>query len=263
MTVEAYITQLESRFQYCFTRAEAHTVLGQSGETLTRALYRQSKKNRILSIRRGIYLVLPVKYQKRQALPLELFIDQLAQKMKKSYYVGLHSAALRHGASHQAVMEHYIITQKPQPRDTDKKQIKIRFNEIAHWPQGNIQQMKSESGYFNVSSPALTMADLIHFQNKIGGYNRVYTVLDELKESLKPNDMDELCHWYPYKSVLQRLGFMLSALQTDDACLNTIKKRLNKEKLQATLLVDIKGQRPGSVDPVWKVDENVKLASDL
>jgi predicted transcriptional regulator of viral defense system len=183
--------------------------------------------------------------------------------MNKPYYVSLHSAALRHGASHQAVMEHYVITPKPQPRDTNKKSIKIRFFEINQWPETNIQKQKSEAGYYNVSSPALTMADLIHFQNKVGGYNRVYTVLDELKEALTIKDMKTLCEWYPYKSVLQRLGFMLSTLEANDKCINEIKKRLSGEKLQATLLVEKKGQRPGSVDPVWKIDANVKLESDL
>ena len=261
--MESYITQLESKFQYCFTKEEAKAALGLSGENLTRALYRQSRKNRILSIRRGIYLVLPIRYQARQALPLELYIDLMAQKIAKPYYVGLHSAALRHGASHQAVMEHYIITQKPQPRDTNKKSVKIKFFETNLWPKANIQKKKSEAGYYNVSSPALTMADLIHFQNKVGGYNRVYTVLDELKESLTIKDMKDLCDWYPYKSVLQRLGFMLSSLKANGTCINELKRRLSKERLQATLLVEKKGQRPGRVDPVWKIDANVKLESDL
>lgn len=263
MTIETYIAQLEGSFQYCFTKEEAHTVLGLAGESLTRALYRQTKKNRILSIRRGIYLILPLRYQSRQALPLELFIDQLAKKMEKPYYVSLHSAALRHGASHQAVMEHYVITHKPQPRDTDKKNIKIKFYEINQWPEANILKMKSESGYYNISSPALTMADLVHFQNKIGGYNRVYTVLDELQDALTIKDLKELCDWYPYKSVLQRLGFMLSSLKANEKYLMVIKKRLSKEKLQPTLLVEKKSKRPGSVDPIWKIDENVKLESDL
>ena len=263
MTIEAYIKQLELRFEYCFTRAEAQAALGLSGATLNRALYRQSRKKRIQSIRRGIYLILPVKYQLQQVLPLELFIDQLATKMQKSYYVGLHSAALRHGASHQAVMEHYVITQRPQPRNADKKQMRIKFYETSKWPDKNIQKMKSDSGYYNISSPALTMADLIHFQNKAGGYNRIYTTLDELKDALTANDIKQLCTWYPYKSVLQRMGFMLASLQVEQECLLELKNRLDNENLKATLLVEQKGQRPGSVDPVWKIDQNVTLESDL
>ena len=263
MTIETYIKQLESKYKYCFTRTEAQTALGISGETLNRALYRQSKKGTIQSIRRGIYIILPVKYQSRQSLPLELYIDQLAAKMSKSYYVGLYSAALRHGASHQAVMEHYIITKKPQPRNTNKKNTRIKFFEAHQWPQRNIQKLKSDTGYYKVSSPALTIADLIHYQNKAGGYNRVYTTIHELVDKLTVKDIKDLCSWYPYKSVLQRMGFMLASLDADSSILEELKERLNSEKLQATLLVENKTRRPGRVDPIWKIDENVKLVSDL
>ncbi|MCD4696723.1 MAG: type IV toxin-antitoxin system AbiEi family antitoxin [Bacteroidales bacterium] len=42
---------------------------------------------------------------------------------------------------------------------------------------------------FKISSPALTAVDLIHYQTKLGGLNRMLAILEELSEEINENDL--------------------------------------------------------------------------
>ncbi len=55
---------------------------------------------------------------------------------------------------------------------------------------------------YNISSPCLTAVDLIYHQTKIGGLNRMLSVLEELTEEMKMEDAKDLLSWYSQKSVL-------------------------------------------------------------
>ena len=128
------------------------------------------------------------------------------------YYIGLYSAAKFHGASHQQIQREYIVTKKPTLIDITKKNNDIRFFTTSKWPNKNIVKKKSDAGIFKISSPALTTIDLIHYQNKLGGINRMLAIIEELSEELTKKDIEELLTWYPHKSTLQRFGFLLEEL---------------------------------------------------
>ena len=123
--------------------------------------------------------------------------------------MALFSAAKFHGASHQQIQTDYIITEKPKYKNISKKAFDIRFFTTSNWTGKNIQLKKSEAGIYKVSSPALTIVDLIHHQTKLGGINRMLSVIEELSEELTKSDLAELLDWYPNKSALQRFGFLL------------------------------------------------------
>ncbi len=57
------------------------------------------------------------------------------------------------------------------------------------------------------------MVDLIHYQTKIGGTNRILPILEELFDQVTKEDLIDLLSWYPNKSVLQRTGFLMEELE--------------------------------------------------
>lgn len=88
-----------------------------------------------------------------------------------------------------------IITELPALRDIIKENIKLRFFNSTVWPKGNILERKSATGFFKISSPALTFADLLENQNNLGGINRMLAILKELCESITDQDLSELLTW--------------------------------------------------------------------
>ena len=120
-------------------------------------------KKEIVNLRKGFYLIITPRYSSAQKLPIQLYCEKLFKYLDRNYYVALFSAAKFHGASHQQVHRDYIITEKPKFNDISKGAIDIRFFTTSNWLDKNIQIKKSDAGQYKVSSPALTIADLIHY----------------------------------------------------------------------------------------------------
>jgi predicted transcriptional regulator of viral defense system len=183
--------------------------------------------------------------------------------LDKKYYIGLFSAAKFHGASHQQAQRDYLMTEKPKLNDISKNTIDIRFFTTTNWSDKNIQQKKSDAGIFKISSPALTIVDLIHYQTKLGGINRMLATIEELTEELTESDLSELLSWYPNKSTLQRFGFLLEELGMEAEFQEMIYSELKVKNFFPILLTPNSKEKPGAVDNKWKVDVNVKIESDL
>lgn len=263
MTVSVYIKQLQSYEEYAFSMEELLRNCNAPEPTLRKELARLMKKGEVFNLRHGFYLIISPRYQHFGKLPVQLYVNKLFSFLDKKYYVGLYSAASYHGAGHQKIQQDYIITTPPALRNIDKEKTKLRFFKTKHWPEKNVILGKSDAGYFNVSSPALTAADLLYHHQKVGGINRMLSNIEELAEEITIADMEELLSWYPYKSTLQRLGYLLEAFQADETITKLMHNHLCEEKFYSILLSPKKGQKAGSTGNRWKVDVNVPLESDL
>lgn len=263
MNAKEYIKHLLSIENYSFSLDEIAKETGGSNISLKFELLRLSEKGEIVNLRKGFYLIITPRYSSVKKLPIQLYCEKLFKYLDRNYYVGLFSAARFHGASHQQVQRDYLITEKPKFNDISKKAIDIRFFTTSSWPEKNIQLKKSEAGIFKISSPALTMVDLIHHQTKLGGINRMLATIEELAEELTKPDLADLLSWYPNKSTLQRFGFLLEGLGTKEELQEMIFSGLKAKNFYPVLLSPKSKEKPGAVDNRWKVDVNVKLESDL
>ena len=261
--IATYITKLLAKEIYAFSWEELRQNIPRSEVSLRRELSRLVEKKEIINLRKGFYLVLPPRYRSMGELPLELYVDKLFQYLEKLYYAGLYSAARLHGASHQQIHQNYVVIPLPALLNIEKNNIVVNFYTSAKWPSKNILQKKSDAGYFNVSSPALTAADLLHYQTKLGGLNRVSTILEELAEEIKEQDIIDLLSWYPHKSTLQRLGYILEENHTDKLITQRIFDKINMKPFYPILLSPEKTQKAGAVDNRWKVFINQDIESDL
>jgi predicted transcriptional regulator of viral defense system len=226
-------------------------------------LARLNEKKEIINLRKGFYLIIPPRYSKQGKIPVQLYIDKLFKSLNRDYYIGFYSAAKFHGASHQQSQQDYIITEKPKLGDIKKNELNIRFFTSTKWSDQSIQEKKSDAGTFKISSPALTAVDLIHYQSKLGRINRMLAVLEELTEEINLEDVQNLLTWYPHKSSLQRLGFILEELGAKDEITIPILEHLKTGKFFPVLLSPKSNQKAGAVNNPWKVDVNIKLESDL
>lgn len=263
MNAKHFIKHLLSIENYSFSLDEITKNTDGEGTSLKFELARLIEKKEIINLRKGFYLIITPRYSKQGKIPIQLYIDKLFKSLNRNYYLGLYSAAKFHGASHQQLQQEYIITEKPKLGDLKKNSLNIRFFTSSTWSDLNIQEKKSDAGTFKISSPALTAIDLIHHQSKLGGISRMLAVLEELTEEINQEDIQNLLTWYPYKSSLQRLGFILEKLEVEKEITTLILVHLKKGKFFPVLLSQKSNQKAGAVNNVWKVDVNIKLENDL
>ena len=263
LTVAIYIKQLLSFEEYSFSLDEVQRETSKNETSIKSELSRLIEKKEIVNLRKGFYLIIPPRYSKQGQLPIQLYIDKLFKSLKRQYYLGFYTAAKFHGASHQQAQRDYIMIEKPKLYDIKKNVFDLRFFTTAKWPIENIIEKKSDAGIFKISSPALTAVDLIHYQTKLGGLNRMLAIIEELSEEITPNDITELLTWYPYKSTLQRFGFLLEEVQADNNLSKSILEHLQQSKYFPVLLTPKSKEKAGAVNNKWKVDVNSKLESDL
>ncbi|MEH6680782.1 MAG: type IV toxin-antitoxin system AbiEi family antitoxin [Sediminicola sp.] len=263
MYLADYIKERLSLEEYSFSIDELQAVTHKEKEALTSDLSYLTKKGDIVPLRRGFYLIITPRYSKQGKLPIQLYSEKLFKILGRPYYIGLYSAAKFHGASHQQIQREYIITPKPTLLDIHKGAIDLHFFTTAHWPNKNILAKNADAGAFKISDPILTAVDLIHHQNKLGGLNRMLSVIEELMEEMNSSDLQDLLSWYPHKSTLQRCGYVLENLGADHHLTDILLEYFQSIPYYPVLLSPQSNKKAGSVDNRWKVDVNIKLESDI
>ncbi|MEH6765205.1 MAG: type IV toxin-antitoxin system AbiEi family antitoxin [Aequorivita antarctica] len=261
--VAEYINRLLSVEQYSFSLEELLRESNKSKNAVWQELAYLIKKNQVINLRKGFYLILTPRYSSFGKLPITLYIDKLFNYLERGYYLGFYSAAKIYGASHQQSQRDYVMSGPPKLLDIQKSAIDIRFLTTSAWPQKNILSKKSDAGSYNISSPALTLVDLVHYQNKLGGLNRMLSTIEEMLEVVNQNDMEDLLGWYGNKATLQRLGFLIEELNPESFLADIIFQYLQKQKIHPILLRPNTKEKPGAVDKKWKVDLNLQLENDL
>ena len=190
-----------------------------------------------------------------------MYIDALMKSLGKQYYVGLLNAAALYGSSHQQPQEYFVCTIPPAHRENTKKGIRINFFTKNTIPDQLLELKKNEMGYFKVSSPELTAADIIQFEKRIGGLNRAVTVLNELLDSIQIQRITAKFVQAVPAATLQRLGFILEYIlhrqKMADALFETSKNAgLNFFRIALKQGRSVKGYRS---ENRWKVVSNISL----
>ena len=210
-SIENWIISLQQKGTTTFSNEEVKKQFPDNSiRAIELALNKLQSNNKIVSVLKGFYVIVPVEYSSWGIVPYEWYIDELMQHLSRPYYVSLLNAAVFYGAAHQKPQTFSIVTVLPPLRDITKKNTRVTFiSTRKEIPQKWLRQIKTVSGYINVSSPELTAADLITFQKEIGGLNRACTVLYELMEVARFGKTDKYFFEYVPTSTIQRLGFLL------------------------------------------------------
>lgn len=204
----SWVDSRQEQGLYFFTREEAIESLAFTEIAFMKAAARLAKKNRVLRIRRGFFVIVPLEYRTTGILPPEWFIADLMAYLEQPYYVGLLSAASLHGAAHQKPQQYQVVTTTPQ-REVRKKGMAMRFFFKTNFKATPVTKVKVQTGYISVSSPEATALDLIRYGRSIGGLDRVMTVFQELGESIDAGKLIEAVKAEGSLVAAQRLGWLM------------------------------------------------------
>src|SRR5215475_7386980 len=111
-----YLTRLQAGGRVSFTRGEALEAARLSDAAFLKGAARLQRKHMLFNPRHRFYVAVPPQFLSWEAPPPSWYIDDLMRHEGRPYYVGLLKAAELHGATHQAVMEFQIITDKRLPK---------------------------------------------------------------------------------------------------------------------------------------------------
>ncbi len=209
MKVSDWVAHQLTIGRYSFTLEQiSNSLPDKSRLSITAALGRLVAKGVVVSIHKGFYIIVPPHYQQMGVLPPVLFLDSLMDYLQRPYYLSLLSAAALHGAAHQQPQQDYVCTILPSMRPTAKKGIRIRYICKRKFPDSHILQKKTETGYIKVSDALLTCLDLLAYNRNVGGLNRVATVIYELSEEIKTEEIGPDIFDLAAIANIQRLGYL-------------------------------------------------------
>ena len=207
-SLRAFLEALQSSGRYTFTREEAARTLGLSDIALKNALWRLAGAGRVVSPRRGFYVIVPPEYRVAGSLPAAWFIRDLMEYLARPYYVGLLTAASLHGAAHQAPQEFQVVTDRPLGV-IEIGRVRIRFVKKARLSRTATIAVKTPTGEMRVSSPEATALDLVRYPEHCGGLSNVATILQELAERLDGGELVRIAEVDSEVAYAQRLGYLL------------------------------------------------------
>lgn len=255
--IDDYLAEIQAKGRYSVTLDELRNRFNVSEKAILQNVYRLKRKNQLAQVRKEFYVVVPPQYSNRGMIPPTLFIADMMDFLNRDYYVGLFSAAALHGAGHQQPMQFQAMTKKPPLRSIKNNKLNINFFVKSKWLNENIVQKKTEAGYINVSSPAQTAFDLIHYNKKIGGINRVIPILEDLVESIKTSDLNKTARGQKVPD-RQRLGYLLEQLGNEQLS-STLYKRIERKPLREIPISLAHKDRKGELIPKWNVILNTEL----
>jgi predicted transcriptional regulator of viral defense system len=255
-----FVNALPAMGRYTFNREEIARSFGKSDAAIKLALNRLQKKGKVVSPRRGFFVVVPEQYGQVGAPPPIWFIDALMKDWQSDYYVGLLSAADLYGASHQQPQEFQVIC------DTPHKTIHLARYRIHFFKKWNVQDTPVEkrntpTGQIAVSTPEATALDLVRYYESAGYYNNVATVLSELSEKMTGRSLVSASKRGVELAVVQRLGYLLDILEKPKLA-DPLYDWLNTMSPRMTPLRPDVDSKQALADKRWRLYVNEQIEPD-
>lgn len=211
-TLREYLLELQSGGRISFTSEEATTALGITHSAFQASAARLQRKRRLLNARHGFYVIVPPQYHTWEAPPPSWYIDDLMRHQGRAYYVGLLKAAEIHGATHHAVMEFQVVTDKQLSKiRAGRSFIGFYFRKTMAAVLDGIESHKTDTGSMKISSVELTALDLLRYPHAVGGIDSIATVLKDLGARLDAHKLANLAVHFE-RTTIQRLGYLLERL---------------------------------------------------
>jgi predicted transcriptional regulator of viral defense system len=215
-SLSSYLTRLLSSGQVVFSRDEALHALAITPRAFMKAAERLQRQSALVHVRPGFYIVVPPQFLSWGAPPPTWYIDELMKHEGCKYYVGLLKAAELHSASHQAVMEFQVITNRRLPKLTvGRSGIVFYYRKDMPDIYEGIEDRKTDTGTMRVSSIELTALDLVRYPRAAAGLDNIATVLSDLGRKINGTKLALLAQAFE-RPVAQRLGYLLGRINRGD-----------------------------------------------
>jgi predicted transcriptional regulator of viral defense system len=259
-TLTEFIENRLQVMQYAFSKEEALKETDVTDNAFRMAVSRLKKKSRLISPRRGFYVIVPPQYQRRGAPPASFFIDSMMEYLQEDYYVGLLSAADIYGASHHAPQEFQVLVSR-QLQDVEIERLHIAFVKNSHLDETPVEKQNTETGQMSVSTPEATALDLVYYDDRAGHLDNVATVLNDLAEKLDPEELLSVAKNYHSRASVQRLGFILEYLGHENT-VTELSDWIRQQDLSRVPLSTYDDRSKGERNRTWEVIVNRELQPD-
>jgi predicted transcriptional regulator of viral defense system len=180
-----------------------------------RAQLRRLKEQGLISEpARSFHVIVPPEYRRLRCLPAEQFVDQLMNFWEEPYYLGLLSAAERHGAAHQRPQSCQVIVRKNRAA-LSCGEVRVEFiarGDLEKMPVATVNTLR---GVLRYATPEVTALELVGYPNHAGGLSNVATIVGEMAESLDAAKLLEVARLSPV-SWSQRLGYLFELVGFED-----------------------------------------------
>ncbi|MCX6536905.1 MAG: type IV toxin-antitoxin system AbiEi family antitoxin [Actinobacteria bacterium] len=255
---------LLARGQHWVTTPEVADLFEMPTNQVWAAAARLVKKNQLFSPTRGAYVPIPPEFRFWGAVPASHFIDALMKHLGHDYYVGYLSAAEVHGSAHQRPQVFQVLT-SARLKDRTFGRVRIEFTSSAHLSRRPVVSVNNPTGVMKVSSPEVTVFDLVASPQHGGGLSNIATVIAELLDTnrLSNSALAEIAGLYSV-AVRQRVGWLF------DSVLSHISSEFDLSALAQTINgrveptpLDASGQRAGHLDDRWNILVNTDVEPDL
>jgi predicted transcriptional regulator of viral defense system len=253
---------LMARGQYFVTTDEVARLVGVEPDILSVSLQRAREAHKIVSVTKGAWVPVPPEYRAAGAPPPLHYIDPLMRHFGHPYYVGLLSAARLHGASHQVPMVLQVVT-PALLRDRRIGRSRLEFVRRSMTALRPTVVWTVPTGRVSVSTPAVTVLDLVEAPVSGGGLGNVATVIGDLLQegSIDGDALADVAAHYP-SAVVQRTGH-LAELMAKKVGASVDFHRLERIVTNAAnTLLDPRGPRHGRRDGRWHLLANTDIEHD-
>ena len=257
--LNGYLFNVRSSGGYSVTLTELKEEFNISDKAIQQNLYRLKTKHQIAQLRQGFYVIIPPEYSQKEMLPIYLFADDLMKFLNRDYYLSLFSAAALHSNGHLQPMEYQLITENPALRNIKNHKLNINFFTKSKWDSKDIIEKKTDAGFIKVSSPELTALDLVFYNKKIGGINRLLPILKNLSEEIRPSKLLAAAKRHNHTTTVQRLGFIFDKVLGIEMLSRPLLKLLQKRKCNIIPLSIAHKDKKGKIDETWEVIVNIEL----
>jgi predicted transcriptional regulator of viral defense system len=260
-SIASFAENLQASGRYTFTRTALEKAEPRSQVAIKSALRRLKERGRIVSPRRGFYVVVPAEYRAAGCPPASWFINDLMAFLHQPYYVGILSAAAIHGAAHQQPMIFQVVTDRP-TRPISVARVRIEFHMSRSVEQAPIKNVQTETGSMRVGSPEVTAFDLVRFAEAAGYLNNVATVLSELAEKIDAHALTKLAQDVATPDV-QRLGYLLELVGASSLA-DSLSNWLRDHRHRSAVLAPWRGAgKEIAPDNKWRVIANETVEADI
>ena len=232
-----------------------------SEQILQNELYRLCSNKTIASVYRGFYVIIPVQYVLRGSVPATYYIDQLMAYLSKPYYVCMLSAAELLGAAHQRPQQFSVMTTFPKRRVVSTRNVIIDWFYREGLPEDALITKNTETGTIRISNPLLTAADLVQYQQHVGGLSRVATILEELSEQINIKSQFASLASFVKKVTWQRLGYILEHVVEENELADELYEQIRNlpGSLMYMPLSTSAEDNTSERNSRWKININFKL----
>ena len=235
-----------------------------SEQILQNELYRLCSNKTIASVYRGFYVIIPVQYVLRGSVPATYYIDQLMAYLSKPYYVCMLSAAELLGAAHQRPQQFSVMTTFPKRRVISTRNVIIDWFYREELPEDALITKNTETGTIRISNPLLTAADLVQYQQHVGGLSRVATILEELAEQIDIKSQFASLASFVKKVTWQRLGYILEHVVEENELADELYEQIRNlpGSLMYMPLSTSAEDNTSERNSRWKIKINVQIEKD-